>query len=145
MKNSRSLPQFKKAITLLEMTIVILVILTLIGISVPSTRWVSGWKLGKQASEDLRAVYAAQRMYISDNPLVNIGTENNTTLRNRLAGYLPPTYGGVMPTIKADNGTTNLFITVNRTPPIVSATDGSATAYDPSNKPTDGLWDVGDP
>ncbi|NJR43292.1 MAG: hypothetical protein HC767_12185 [Akkermansiaceae bacterium] len=41
----------------------ILTILILIGIAVPSSRWVNGWQLGKKASEDLRAVYAAQRMF----------------------------------------------------------------------------------
>jgi type II secretory pathway pseudopilin PulG len=148
MKNSKPPRKRQKAVSLMEMTIVILTILILIGIAVPSTRWVNGWQLGKKASEDLRAVYAAQRMYISDNPLVNIAGAFTPTgpapapqnLSAAIAAYLPPTYAGVMPTITPISGGA-LTINVTVSPPRV---DQGGTRYDPSGNNTDGLWDVGE-
>jgi type II secretory pathway pseudopilin PulG len=144
MRNFKSPQKGRKALSLVEMTIVILTILILIGIAVPSTRWVNGWQLGKTASEDLRAIYAAQRMYISDNPLAPLAGINAAAVQP----YLPPTYAGVMPTIKPISGAA-LTINVSVTPPIV---DQGGIPYDPSapagaaaSHParSDGLWDVG--
>jgi type II secretory pathway pseudopilin PulG len=148
MKSSTSLQEWKKAVTLIEMTVVILTILLLLGIAVPSTRWINGWQLGKKASEDLRAVFAAQRMYISDNPLSNIvppfvptgPAPAPQTLNDAIAGYLPPTYGGVMPTI-LDINDTALTINVTVAPPRV---ERGGARYDPSGRTNDGLWDVGE-
>jgi type II secretory pathway pseudopilin PulG len=156
MKFFRFNPQTEKGVTLIEMSIVILTILLLIGLAIPSTQWINGWRAGKLASENLRAIYAAQRMYISDNPLNNIvppfvptgPAPAPQTLNDAIAGYLPPVYGGVMPTI-LDIDDTALSVNFTVAPPRV---EKSGVPYDPSvpagaaaDHPSrsDGLWDVG--
>ena len=140
MKNVKMPNSFKKGITLIEMSIVILTILILIGIAVPSGRWINGWKLGKQASEDLRAVYAAQRMFLSDNPLRAV----TSLLPAEIAPYLPPTYANrvILPILSSIEAVNDLTINVARTPPIVTR---GVIPYDPSGNTADGLWDVGQP
>lgn len=122
--------------TLLEMTIVIMMLLTLVGVGVYSVRGLDNWKLGRTASETLRTVHTAQRLYLADNPTVLVA---NITATN-IIPYLP---NGVttMPTVKSLTGTT-LSILVNQSPPIINS--GSGARYDPSGSFTDSLWDVGE-
>jgi type II secretory pathway pseudopilin PulG len=68
MKTPRHSPFSAKAFTLLEMTIVILVLLTLVGVGLFSSKKMGEWRLGREAGETLRVVYSAQRMYLADNP-----------------------------------------------------------------------------
>lgn len=121
--------------TLLEMSIVIAVMLSLIGVGMYSSKGIDEWKLGREASENLRSVYTAQRMYLADNPTVLVA---NITAANVIP-YLP---NGVttMPTVKSLTGTT-LSILVNQSPPVVN--NGSGVRYDPSGSTTDSQWDVG--
>ena len=59
------------AFTLLEMTIVIMVLLALISTGLFVNNKMDEWKLGKQAGETLRTVYAAQDLVCADgNPIV---------------------------------------------------------------------------
>ena len=133
----------KPAFTLLEMTIVIMVLLALVKIGLFSSTKMTEWKLGRAASETLRGVYAAQRMLLADNPtmaptnitdaLVLPYMDNNT-----VAGL------AVMPTVKSLTGA-SLGILVNVSPPVINA--GGGVIYDPSASPpnyTDSLWDVGE-
>lgn len=136
MKSSRQSPSPAKGFTLLEMTIVILVLLTLSGIGMFSSRKMREWKLGREAGETLRTVYSAQRMFLADSP---------TTLVSNITGsdiipYLPNNVTS-MPTVKSLTGS-SLGILVNQSPPVINA--GSGVVYDPSGSNTDSLWDVGE-
>ncbi len=132
---SQFAPPSHRGVTLIEMTVVILVLLTLASVSFMYAKGTENWKKGKDASEKLRTVYAAQRSYLSDNPTVAVSTLTG----NMLLPYMP-TGETSIPTATAENGAT-LTIKLNASPPVVI--DGSGGAYDPSGSSTDGLWDVG--
>ena len=124
-----------RAFTLLEMSIVLMVLLALVGSGFFVSSEMTKWKLGRQASEDLRSVYSAQRMYLADNPTVLVA---NITTTN-IIPYLPNKVTS-MPTVKSLTGAT-LSILVNQSPPVIN--NGSGARYDPSGSTTDSLWDVG--
>jgi type II secretory pathway pseudopilin PulG len=121
----------RQAFTLVEMTIVILVVLALTRIGFVSSKKMTDWKLGRASSETLRSVFTAQRLYLADNPTASVAAITSA----RIVPYLP------MPTVKSLSNT-NLSIIVNVSPPIINA--GSGTRYDPSGSFTDSLWDVGE-
>lgn len=125
-----------RAFTLLEMTIVILVLLTLVSVGVFSSRGIDEWKLGREAGETLRTVHSAQRMFLADNPTTLVA---NITSAN-IIPYLPNN-AATMPTVKSLTGT-NLTIIVSQSPPAINA--GGGVVYDPSGSNTDSLWDVGE-
>jgi type II secretory pathway pseudopilin PulG len=136
MKSPPSQRRPHPGLTLLEMSVVMLLLLTLIGTSLAVSRKYREWQLGREAAETLRTVYAAQRMFLSDNPTVTVSTINTA----QIIPYLP-TRAAVMPTVKSLTGA-NLPILVNVSPPIIN--NGSGTFYDPSSSRTDNLWDVGE-
>lgn len=124
------------AFTLLEMSIVLMVLLAMISMGVFTFRKYDEWKLGRAASEDLRNVYSAQRMYLADNP-----TKDPTTLVDAdLIPYLP-NRAAAIPTVRSLAGA-QLAIFVNQSPPRINA--GNGTVYDPSGSNIDSLWDVGE-
>ncbi len=125
-----------KGFTLLEMTIVIMVLLALLKIGLFTSEKLDQWKLGRAASESLRSVYSAQRMYLADNPTVAV-----TSLTSGLLVPYLPNGATVMPTVTSLTGTT-LGVIVNVSPPVINA--GSGVAYDPSGSNKDSLWDVGE-
>ena len=125
-----------RAFTLLEMTIVIMVVLALIGTGLFVSKKMDEWKLARQASESLRSVYSAQRMYLADNPTATVASLTPTLL----IPYLPDKAAS-MPTVTSLTGT-SLSILVNVFPPVINA--GSGTTYDPSGNSKDSLWDVGE-
>ncbi len=124
------------AFTLLEMTIVIMVLLALIGIGLFSGNPINTWRLGRDAGESLRCAYTAQKLYLSDNPLVEV-----TSLTNHLLIPYLPNKATSMPTVTSLTGAT-LSIKITVFPPVVD--NGSGGAYDPSQSSTDSLWDVGE-
>ena len=136
MKKSRQLITRRRGVTLLEMTIVIMVLLALIGTGLFSYRKMDEWKLGRSASETLRQVYTAQRMFLADNPtrLVSSIVE---------ADVLPYMRGNAtaLPTVTSLTGA-QLGILVNVSPPVINA--GSGVPYDPSGNNRDSLWDIGE-
>ncbi len=136
MKSPRLSRRSPRAFTLLEMTIVIMVLLALVKIGLFSSAKMDEWRLGRAASESLRSVYSAQRMYLADNPTVAVSSVTTTLL----LPYLPNNQT-VMPTVKSLTGT-SLAIIVNVSPPIIN--NGSGVAYDPSGSTKDSLWDVGE-
>jgi type II secretory pathway pseudopilin PulG len=136
MKISLGSRLLRPAFTLVEMTIVILVLLALTSIGFVSSKKMSAWKAGRLASETLRSVYTAQRLFLADNPTTSIASINAANI----APYMPNNTG-VVPTIQSLSNTT-LTILVNQSPPKVNA--GSGTVYDPSGSFTDSLWDVGE-
>jgi prepilin-type N-terminal cleavage/methylation domain-containing protein len=125
----------KSGFTLLEMTVVILVLLTLMGTGFFVSTQYSNWQLGRTASEKLRNVYSAQRLYLADNPTVSVADITAVVL-------IPYLINGstAIPTVKSLEGDT-LTIKVDISPPVIVA--GSGDVYDPSGKPLDSLWDVG--
>jgi type II secretory pathway pseudopilin PulG len=125
-----------KAFTLLEMTIVILVLLTLVSVGMFSSKKMREWRLGREAGETLRSVYSAQRMFLADSPTTRVV---DITAAN-IIPYLPNNVTSI-PTVKSLTGDT-LGILVNQSPPVINA--GGNVVYDPSGSNTDSLWDVGE-
>ncbi len=125
----------RRGVTLIEMTVVIVVLMTLIGASIYAVGGYKEWKLGAAAAVDLRKVYNAQRTYLAENP-----TETVASLT--AAKVIPYLSDGAasLPTVEALDGT-EYTIKVNKSPPVVI--DAAGTTYDPSDDPEDGLWDVG--
>lgn len=125
----------RQAFTLVEMTIVLLVILILTRIGIVSSQKMTAWKLGRAASESLRSVHTAQRLYLADNPIADVPSLTSALI----IPYLPNNVT-VMPTVTSLSGAI-LPILVNVSPPVINA--GSGVPYDPSGSGQDSLWDVG--
>jgi type II secretory pathway pseudopilin PulG len=136
MKTPRRPLVFQKAFTLMEMTIVLLVLLALTRAGFMVFSRIGDWRAGRDAAETLRNVHIGQRMFLADNPTVLV-TNITTAL---VIPYLPNN-ALAMPTVRALTGA-NLNILVNQTPPIIDS--GNGTFYDPSSSRTDSLWDVGE-
>ncbi len=117
------------------MTVVIMVLMSLVGAGLAVSSQYGDWRLGRAASEDLRSVYAAQRMYLADNPTASV----NSITSNNLIPYLA-NRATSMPTVKSLTGT-SLAIRVNVSPPNIN--NGSGGIYDPSGSDSDSIWDVG--
>jgi prepilin-type N-terminal cleavage/methylation domain-containing protein len=125
-----------RGFTLLEMTVVVMVLLALTGTSLFVSKKMDEWKLGRSAAESLRQVYSAQRMFLAENPTRLV----NTITSADVIPYLP---GGLaaLPTVESLEGV-QLGILVNVSPPVINA--GSGVIYDPSGNNRDSLWDVGE-
>ena len=117
------------------MTIVIMVMLVLMGVGLVVTNKMDEWKLGREASETLRTVYTAQRLYLADNPTKAV----SAIVEADIIPYMRSNAAS-LPTVKSLTGA-QLSIIVNKSPPVINA--GSGVAYDPSGSSTDSLWDVG--
>ncbi|MBT8037483.1 MAG: type II secretion system GspH family protein [Verrucomicrobiae bacterium] len=121
-------------LTLIEITVVISVLLSLLGISMYVSTGYSDWKLGSEASQKLRMVYNAQRTYLAEHP-----TESPSSLTAaKVIPYLSDNSPS-LPTVESLDGD-DLSIKVTVSPPVV--VDGGSN-YDPSGDTEDGLWDVG--
>jgi len=120
--------------TLLELTIVIMVLMTLVGVSMYATGSIAQWRKGREAGEQLRLVYAAQRSYLADNPTAAVTSLNESLL----VPYLPNRAEEIPTVISLDDRTLSIRLTA--TPPVV---DDAGAVYDPSGSSTDSLWDVG--
>jgi type II secretory pathway pseudopilin PulG len=114
------------------MTVVIVVILVLVGIASLGIKPYYAYRDGRSAGESLRAVKAAQLMYLSDNPSVVLTTLTSAQVQALILPYMP---NGTWPILPAVNGVVPTIV-CNQFPPVVSITD-------PSGSTTDGLWDVG--
>jgi prepilin-type N-terminal cleavage/methylation domain-containing protein len=127
--------QSTKGFTLVEMTVVLMVLMTLLGTGLFVSKQYGNWQLGRVAAEELRTVYAAQRMYLADNPTAVVSNITGA----QIIPYLP-SRATTIPTVKSLTGAT-LSIRVNVSPPTIN--NGSGGIYDPSGNPNDSLWDVG--
>jgi prepilin-type N-terminal cleavage/methylation domain-containing protein len=136
MKKTKQLQFGRRAFTLLELTVVMAVLISLMGTGLFVSKKMGEWRLGRAASESLREVYSAQRMFLSDNPTRLVSSITSSDV----IPYLP---GGAaaLPTVKSLTGA-QLGILVNVSPPIIN--NGSGVAYDPSGNSRDSLWDVGE-
>jgi len=135
MKTSHSSRCESSGLTLIEMSLVLFLLITLMATGMFFNNKITEWKAGRDASEILRTVYSAQRMYLADNPTAVVSNITTTMI----IPYLP-NGATVMPTVKSLTGTT-LAIRVNVSPPNIN--NGSNGNYDPSPSTTDMLWDVG--
>jgi hypothetical protein len=84
----------------------------------------------------LRAVKAAQLMYLSDNPSAAL-TSLTPGPTGNLAPYMPNGAWPILPLVNGQQPT----IDCTQFPPV--AVLGNFKPYDPSGSKTDGLWDVG--
>lgn len=123
-------------LTLVEMSIVIMILLTLVGTGMMAFHNVQDWKLGRLASETLRTVHSAQRMFLADHPTRLVSTITESDILPYMTGA-----PAQLPTVKSLEDQ-DLTIMVDVSPPVVN--DGSGNVYDPSENPTDSLWDVGE-
>jgi prepilin-type N-terminal cleavage/methylation domain-containing protein len=140
MKASPSTRFQARGFTLIEMSIVIFVLLALMTSGFYVSNVVGQWKLARDASENLRTVYVAQRTYLADNPTVPL-----TSLTPALLLPYLPNNPATMPTSKSLESAT-LYPRVNVSPPYLTTnTSGiDGTRYDPSKTTTDSQWDVGE-
>jgi type II secretory pathway pseudopilin PulG len=125
---------FARGVTLIEMTVVILVLLTLTGAFFVTTGPIDEWKKGKAASTVLRDVEVAQRQFLADHPQRAVETLTNA----EVAGYLQGSPDD-LPTVEDLDGN-RLNIQVTSAPPVAISGGG---VYDPSGSSEDSLWDVG--
>jgi prepilin-type N-terminal cleavage/methylation domain-containing protein len=131
--------------TLVEMTVAIAVMLVLAGVASLGVKPYYTYRDGRTASEMLRAVKAAQLMYLSDNPSSTaitslasglVSSQTSAQVQVLLLPYMP---NGTWPTLPS---TATGVPTINCTifPPVAVLAGAN---YDPSGSITDGLWDVG--
>ena len=118
----------KSGFTLVEMSVVIALILVLAGAASLGIKPYYAYRDGRAAGEMLRAVKAAQLMYLADNPSTPIANLTQALL----LPYMP---NGIWPTLPSLNGAVPTII-CTVFPPVISVPD-------PSGSTTDGLWDVG--
>ena len=136
MNQSIQIKRIGRGFTLLEMTIVIMVLVALISTGLFVSKAMDDNRAGREASEVLRVVYTAQRMYLSDYPMEPV----SSLTAAKIIPYLPNN-ATALPTVQALDGRT-LSIIVNQLPPVINA--GSGVRYDPSGSFQDSLWDVGE-
>lgn len=119
------------AVTIIELSVSISLLLVMAGISIFSAGGYRDWRLGKEAATTLRSVYLAQKFLLADHPTLRLSevTEAN------LIPYLPGN-ASAMPTIEALDGSAKA-IDFQVMPPVVAGN------YDPSGSTTDGIWDAG--
>jgi type II secretory pathway pseudopilin PulG len=136
MKKTRQPNSASRAFTLLEMTVVVMVLLALISTGLFVSSKMDEWRLGREAAETLRQVHTAQRMFLADNPTRVVSTLTSTDVIPYLnSGAL------ALPTVKSLAGA-QLGVLINVSPPVIN--NGSGVAYDPSGSNRDSLWDVGE-
>lgn len=123
-------------LTLVEMSVVLMILLALVGTGVMAFNNVHDWKRGRLASETLRTVHSGQRMFLADHPTRLVSTITAEDIIPYLPG--PPVK---LPTVRSLEDT-ELTIIVDVSPPVIN--DGTGNTYDPSGSETDSLWDVGE-
>jgi hypothetical protein len=130
------------------MTIVIMVLLTLIGVGMYSSKGISEWKLGRTAGETLRTVATAKRMFLADNPVASVESITEAQIIDYLPNQKTPkptTLKLALPELKSLTGHV-LGFRVNdpdSQKPLVYLIDSGGVHYDPSGSTTDSLWDIG--
>lgn len=128
-------PTQHRGLTLIEVSLVIGLILTLVSLTYLSFRPFSDWQKAKDAGISLQAVYTAQKTYLADHPTQAV----DTLTEAQLIPYLPNNMVA-MPTAVGLAGEP-LTVRVNVIPPTLLS--GGDDFGDPSGSTTDGLWDAG--
>ena len=126
--------RLRRGLTLIELTVVIIVLLTLLTMSFVGTNSIRDWQRARTASTVLRDVETAQVEFLADNPLVDVAnlTEDN------VAQYLLGSPDELPTAIDLDGN--ELTVNFNVSPPVLLS---GGAVYDPSGSPSDSLWDVG--
>ena len=131
MRHSSTYRSNRKALTIVELSVVIMVMTILISTVTFSISAYKNWQKGLQAGETLKAVYQAQRLYLADNPTTQVANLTNADI----IPYLP-TGMAAMPTVTGLDGVAyNINVTVSP-PTIIGYEDQSKSA-------DDGQWDAG--
>ncbi len=126
--NSSRLFESKRGVTLIELTVVILVLLTLVGASMYALGGYKEYKLRMKAETALRAVYTAQRSYLADHPNVDPSTITKDDVKKYMSDGSDD-----FPVVKDADGNT-LTYDLTKSPPVFS--------NDPSGDDKDGKWDL---
>ncbi len=122
------------------MTVVILVLLTIAGISFSAFNNIGQWRQAKDASLILRDIETAQREFLANNPQTAV---SNIT-RAQIENFLPNSAAG-LPVVNDLNGSP-LTIDFNVSPPVYRTGSGGPVYHgtdDGTGDPNDGLWDTG--
>lgn len=136
MKTFQTLTRGRKGVTLMELTLVIMVVLAFATATLFFAGNIRDWRKGKVASESLRSVYAAQRGFLADHPRRTLSSLD----ASELIQYLP-TGASAFPDVEDLEGN-SLDYNINVSPPVLE--DSTGNTYDPSGKSDDSLWDVGE-
>ena len=126
--------RIQSGLTLIEMTLVMLLLLTLTGAFFASAGSLGDWQKAKEASSILREVEVAQREFLANNPQRDISTITEAEVMS----YLPGSPSSLPTTRDLDGG--NLTVKVSVSPPVFLR---GGSVYDPSSSDNDSLWDVG--
>jgi prepilin-type N-terminal cleavage/methylation domain-containing protein len=121
-----------RGLTLVELSVTIAVILILAGAASLSVKPYLAYRDGRAAGEMLRAVKAAQLMYLSDNPATPVA---NLT-QPLLSPYMPNGAWPILPLVNGQQPT----IDCTQFPPVAVL---NGATYPPPPAKTDGLWNVG--
>lgn len=121
----------RSALTIVELTVVIMVMTILISTVTFSISAYKNWQKGLEAGETLKAVYQAQRLYLADHPTTAVA---DLTAAN-LTPYLPTGMTAIPKITGLDDVEYDISITVS--PPVISG------YTDPSSSTDDGQWDAG--
>lgn len=133
--------RLRSGLTLIEMTVVILVLLSLTGAFFASSASIGEWQKGKEAASILRDVEVAQREFLANNPQRAV----SSLTAAEVASYLPSQTSvlpadAALPNDVVDLDGNALGFNVTVSPPFFTR---SGVRYDPSDTTEDSLWDVG--
>lgn len=123
-----------RGVTLIEMSLVIMVMLALIGGFFLTTGNIGDWQRAKDASLTLQQVETAQRQFLADNPQRSVASLTDAEVVGYMDGF------AALPEMEDLNGNT-ITIDVTKSPPVW--VDSGGDVYDPSGSTSDSLWDVG--
>jgi prepilin-type N-terminal cleavage/methylation domain-containing protein len=123
----------KRGVTLIELTVVILVLLALIGTSMYAIGGYRKWQKQSEAETALRSVYTAQRTYLAEHPTKVPSTLTDDDI-SEMKKYLSDG-SGEWPVVEDLDGT-ELSYNVKVSPPVFT--------NDPSGDDNDGKWDLGE-
>jgi type II secretory pathway pseudopilin PulG len=130
-KRNNSSGKGSEGLTIIEISLVLAILIALAGLALTLTGGMDKWKKGKEAGEQLRVVYIAQKAYMADHPTTDVSTLTTTVLMPYLVNGAT-----VFPVVKDLDGNA-MTVNVTVMPPVVTP--------DPSGTLDDGLWDVGKP
>lgn len=138
--SARSSRRAARGLTLIELTLVVLVLLALVGIFFGSSNSIRDWQKAKDASTILRQVEVAQIEFLADNPQLGPASLTAANVATYLPGFVPQP--GVVPTLPTGVGLNGEVLTINvaATPPFFVF---GGARYDESASNSDSLWDVG--
>ena len=125
----------RRGVTLIELTVVIFVVLSIMGATMYFAGNIGDWNKGKEASASLRDVYTAQRAFLADNPRRAV----TSLSESELIPYLP-SGASAFPSVESLEGA-SLSYDITVSPPVLTGAGGAV--YDPSGSSEDSLWDVG--